>query len=138
MHKTKLGVTVGMLGAAIYFIGMIGGITVMVLLAGYVLLSEQNEWLRKSAVKAVLLFLFFEFLFALVQLIPNIIGTIDDMAAIFKGNFGVAVLVKISTAVTSLLELIKKLLFIGLGVKAFNQGTIKVPIIDGLLNRHMQ
>lgn len=138
MHKTKLGVTVGMLGAAIYFTGLIGGITAMILLAGYVLLSEENEWLRKSAVKAVLLFLLFEFLFVLVHLIPDVIGTIDDAVAIFKGSFSIAVLVKISTAVTSLLKLAEKLLFIGLGVKAINQGTIKVPVIDSLLNRHMQ
>ena len=55
MQKTKIGMTVGLLGAAIYFIGLFSGYLTVVLLIGYVLLFEENEWLRKSAVKAVAL-----------------------------------------------------------------------------------
>ena len=55
MQKTKLGISVGLLGAAIYFTGLFSGYLVAVLLAGYVLMFEENEWLRKNAVKAVAL-----------------------------------------------------------------------------------
>ncbi len=53
VQKTKLGISVGLLGAAIYFMGLFSGYMVAVLLAGYVLLFEENEWLKKSAVKAI-------------------------------------------------------------------------------------
>ena len=39
--KTKLGISLGLLGAALYFMGLMG-ITPLVLLAGYVLLFEEN------------------------------------------------------------------------------------------------
>ena len=44
MQKTKLGISVGLLGAAIYFMGLFGGYLVAVLLAGYILMFEENEW----------------------------------------------------------------------------------------------
>lgn len=53
MQKTRLGISVGLLGAAIYFMGLFSGYLLAVLLAGYVLLFEENSWLRKNAVKAM-------------------------------------------------------------------------------------
>ena len=55
MQKTKLGISVGLLGAAIYFTSLFSGYLVPVILTGYVLLFEENDWLRKNAVKAVAL-----------------------------------------------------------------------------------
>lgn len=36
MQKTRLGISVGLLGAAIYFMGLFSGYLLAVLLAGYV------------------------------------------------------------------------------------------------------
>lgn len=76
MQKTKIGVSVGLLGAAIYFMGLFSGYLTVVLLIGYVLLFEENEWLRKSAVKAVALMVVFSLAAAVMNLIPNVIGEI--------------------------------------------------------------
>ena len=62
MQGTKLGISVGMLGAAIYFTGLFSGYIVPVLLVGYVLMFEENGWLRRSAVKAISLMVFFSFM----------------------------------------------------------------------------
>ena len=53
MQKAKLGISVGLLGAAIYFTSLFSGYLVPVILTGYVLLFEENDWLRKNAVKAM-------------------------------------------------------------------------------------
>ena len=42
--KTKLGVSVGILGAATYFLGLFSGYTVLALVVGYILLCEQDSW----------------------------------------------------------------------------------------------
>ena len=42
----------------------------------------------------------------------------------------------ISAAVAAL-NIIEKLLMIGLGVKALNQGTIAVPVVDNLISKYM-
>ena len=137
MQKTRLGISVGLLGAAIFFSGLFSGYLVAVILAGYVLLFEDNVWLRKSAVKAVATMMFFSLLVFVVNLIPNAIGFINDIVGVFNGNFSIVPLTKIVAAITSALDIFEKVLFIGLGLKALNQGSISIPIIDRLVNKYM-
>lgn len=137
MQKTKLGISVGLLGAALYFMGLFSGYLVTVLLAGYVLLYEDNEWLKKVAVKAIAVMVLFSFVSAIVNLIPNAMSVIDSIVSVFGGNFYVAFISNLVNAVVTALNVIEKLLLLGLGVKALNQGTIAVPIVDDLINKYM-
>ena len=59
MQKTKLGIPFGLLAAGIYFGALFGGYLVVILLTAYVLLVEDDEWLRRSSVKAVILMIMF-------------------------------------------------------------------------------
>ena len=137
MQRTRIGLSAGMIAAAIYFVGMLGGYVPAIILAGYVLLFEENPWLRRSAVKAVATMLLFSFAIEAINLIPDMIGFIDKLARIFEGDFSIAVLDRIVLAVVSALRLIQTVLFITLGVKAFRQGTVKVPVVDNLINKYM-
>lgn len=137
MQKTKLGISVGLLGAGLYFMGLFSGYMVTVLLAGYVLLFEDNEWLRKAAVKAISVMVLFSFIGTIVNLIPNAMNFIDYIVSIFGGNFYIAFISNLVNAVVTALNVIEKLLLLGLGVKALNQGTIAVPVVDGLINKYM-
>ena len=83
MQKTRLGISVGLLGAAIYFMGLFSGYLLAVLLAGYVLLFEENSWLRKNAVKAMSVMAVFSLLITVLNLVPNAIGFINDVVSIF-------------------------------------------------------
>ena len=137
MQKTKLGISVGLLGAAIYFTGLFSGYLVAVVLVGYVLMFEENEWLRKNAVKAVALMVFFSLLVVVINLIPNTINFINNIVAVFGGNFSIVILSRLVTAIVSGLDIIEKILFIGLGIKSLSQGTVALPIIDKLVNTYM-
>lgn len=137
MQQTKLGISVGMLGAAIYLTGLFSGYVVAILMAGYVLLFEENGWLKRSAVKAVSLMVFFSFITILINLIPNAVSCIGYIAAMFGGSFHVGFISNLVSAVTSAIDIIEKLLFIGLGIKALNQGTIAVPVVDKLVSKYV-
>ena len=137
MQKTKLGISVGLLGAGLYFMGLFSGYMVTVLLAGYVLLCEDNEWLKKAAVKAIAVMVLFSFASAVINLIPNVMSFIDYIVSMFGGNFYIGFIFNLVNAVEIALNVIEKLLFLGLGVKALNQGTIAVPVIDDLINKYM-
>lgn len=137
MQKTRLGISVGLLGAAIYFMGLFSGYLLAVLLAGYVLLFEENSWLRKNAVKAMSVMAVFSLLITVLNLVPNAIGFINDAVSIFGGSFYVAFLSNLISAAVAALNIIEKLLIIGLGVKALTQGTIAVPVVDNLINKYM-
>ncbi len=137
MQKTKLGISVGLLGAAIYFACFFGGYTAAVILGGYILLCEDNAWLKKASVKALALMFGFSVLVSVIALIPNAIGFIDDICNIFNGDFYIEFVSDIIELINSGLAIIEKVLFIALGLKAFNQGSINVPVIDSLVNKHI-
>ena len=84
MQKTKLGISVGTLCAAIYFTGIFGGYFTAVFLAGYVLLVENNEWLRKNAVKAIVLMIIFSIVTAIINLIPDAISCVEHIMSAIK------------------------------------------------------
>lgn len=136
MKKTKLGISVGLLGASLYFIGLFSGYVAAVILAGYILLFEENVWLRKSAVKALAVMIMFSFWIAVANLIPNAIDLIDDIASVFEGSFCIPFASNLVSAVVTALNFIEKLLLLVLGVKALNQGTIPLPVIDGLIDKY--
>ena len=137
MKKTRLGVAVGLLGAAVYLTGLFGGYLAAIVLAGYVLLFEENEWLKKTAVKSVALLMLFSVLITGINLIPNAIGFVNSVVTIFGGSFYISFISNLVNAVTNALNIVEKILFIGLGIKALGQGTIAVPVVDNLIEKYM-
>ena len=137
MQKTKLGISVGLVGAILYFMGLFSGYVAIALLVGYVLLCEENMWLKKAAVKAVAVMLLFSFISAIVNLIPNAINLIDSIATVFGGHFYISIISKLVNVIVNVLNILQKLLLLILGVKALNQGTITVPVVDNLINKYM-
>lgn len=137
MQKTRLGITVGLLEASIYFTGLFGGFLVAVVLVGYSLMFEENEWLKRNAVKAIALMIFFAMLSAVVNLIPDTISFINYVAGIVGGYVNAEMLSSITSAIVSAIGISEKILFIVLGIKALNQGTVAVPIVDKLIDKYM-
>ena len=48
--KTNIGISAGLIGAALYLTLLFGGYTPFLFLAAYVFLKEDNAWLKKTAV----------------------------------------------------------------------------------------
>ena len=55
----------------------------------------------------------------------------------FGGNFHIAFVTNLINAIVAVLNIIQKLLFLGLGMSALSQGTIAVPIVDNLVDKYM-
>lgn len=136
MQKTKLGISVGLLGAALYFLGLFSGYLATILVAGYVLLCENDEWLKKTAVKSVAVLMAFSFVSAVITLIPNAINFVDSVFSVFGGDFHIYFVTNVINVITTALSILQKLLLLGLGLLAFKQETIPVPVIDGLINKY--
>lgn len=137
MQKSKLGITVGALGAITYFTGLFNGYLVAIIVAGYVLLFEDNTWLRRTVVKAVALMVFFSVLIIIINLIPDAVSFFETVSAVFNGELKLEVVHQIVNAITIVIDIVEKILFIGLGFKALNQSTIVIPFIDSLVSRYM-
>jgi uncharacterized membrane protein len=137
MQKTRLGIPVGLLGATIFFVCFFGGYTSSIILVGYVLLFEENAWLKRSAIRGAALLLGFSVLSALIGLIPNAITLINSVFNVFGGNFYISFVTNVINVINNFLNVAERILFILLGIKALNQGTVKIPVIDSLVSRYM-
>ena len=137
MQKTKLGITVGALGAITFFAGFFGGYLAAIVLAGYALLFEENAWLKRSVVKAVVLMVFFSVTVAIINVIPDLLEFVGNIASVFNGNFSIIEVNQVVNVVVSGLNLVEKVLFLGLGVKALSQGTIVIPFIDKKVSKYI-
>ena len=136
MQKTKLGISVGLLGAALYFLGLFSGYLATILLAGYVLLCENDEWLKKAAVKAISILMLFSLVSAVIGLIPNAINFVDSICSLFGGDFYISFISNLINVITTALNILQKLLLLGLGLKALKQESFNVPVIDNFINKY--
>ncbi len=140
MQKTRIGISVGMMGAAAYFLALLGdvwGYLLPILVAIYVLKFEENEWLRRTVVKVVVIIASFTVLVATLTLIPNLLGFVDDIANIFNENVSVNWLNRTVTAIVTLVNLCEKVLLLLLCGKSLRQSTIPIPVIDTLISKYM-
>ena len=136
MQKTRLGISVGMAGAAMYFIGLLN-IIPLVIIAGYMLIFEQNEWLRKTAVKAVAVVVFFTIISAVVGLVSNSSSFLNDVVLLFKGTIDIIWLNRIISICRTVISFVQTIFLLMLGFKALKQGNVKLGSVDNAINKHM-
>jgi hypothetical protein len=136
MQKTKLGISVGLFGAALYFMGLIS-IVPLVVMAGYALLFEENEWLKKAAVKAVAVVIFFAILSAIIGLVGNSSSLLNDVVVLFRGTIDIAWLNRILSICRTVLSFVQVIFLLALGFKALKQGNVKLGPVDKTINKHM-
>lgn len=137
MEKTKLGVSVGMLGAAVFFSALFGGYIPALIVAGYILLCEENAWLKKAAVKSVALLMAFSVAIYLIDLIPDVLGWLTSFLSVIGLNISLSFIYSIVNLLTSALSIVKTVAFLLLGLKALKQETIAISSLDDLVDTHM-
>ena len=137
MEHTKLGVSVGLVGAAMYLLTCFGGYTPAIILCGYVLLFETNHWLRQSCVKALVLDLVFVFVFVsgTVGLIPRVLSWIDTLVNTTLSYGSINEIVDIIQVAIAILN---TALFLLLSVKAIKGKTIEIPVVDGIIKKYVK
>lgn len=140
MQKSKLGVSVGVLASLLFFANLFNnaktfvylGSLITILIAGYILIAENNAWLRKTAVKAVALTVFFALIPGILNLVPSIADVINEIIGLFGGSLYIGFTYKAISAIVSLLSVVERILFIILGVLAFSEKSVKLAEVDKL------
>lgn len=136
MEKTKLGITVSLLAAIMFFSGTIS-VLITALIVGYVLLKEEDEWLRSSAVKAMIVIVTFGVLRSGVGLIEYVFSFITYVVQWFTYKT-INVPLNLDRMLNLVFSFLEDALLILFGLKALTKGTVKVSFIDKLVNKHMK
>jgi len=135
--KTKLGISVAMLAAGTYLIGFFAGYVALLLIAGYVLICESDEWLKKAVVKALVVTVAFSLISAIIGLIPNAISLVDSLCSIFDGHFSILFVSRFINFINVVLSVFEKLLMLAFAFLALDGKTIKLPVIDDFIEKHL-
>lgn len=135
MQKSKLGIPVGLLGALIYFVSVFSGYTCLLLLGGYILLFEQDSWLKKTTVKAFALMVIFSLLSTFIGFVPAILQIIDNVFQVFDGTLYISPVYALLSALISIIDMVKKVLFIILGIHALSCKTVSLSEVDKIADK---
>ncbi|MCR5742405.1 MAG: hypothetical protein K6F92_01560 [Lachnospiraceae bacterium] len=141
--KAKLGIHVGFFACIVFLLAMFGGLTPLLLVAGYVLICEDNDFLRMSAIKALLIVIFVALLNYLIGVIPDILFDLFDwFSRIFNAETSfnsLGAILKINQIfnfihwiVNTCEEVFLLLLaFLACGIK-----TVPVPFVEKLIEKY--
>lgn len=136
MLKTKLGISIALVGAAMYFLGAFS-FTPAVLLAGYVLIAEQNEWVKRQAAKMLSVVLLFGVLSIALGWIDDFVSVLNIIVHWFDEYVYLSVPANLTSLCRYILSLVKEVLLLVLGFRALGMKGVKLPIIDKLLDKFM-
>ena len=78
MNKTKLGISANAYAALVFASGLLG-IIPAIILTGAVLILEDNEWLKRMAVKAVAFIVVINIFHVVLMLLPNFLDMLKNL-----------------------------------------------------------
>ena len=130
--RTRLGITVGMLGAAIYVSALISPV-VLGLLAIYVLFLEENHWLKASAIKAVVCYLGFFVVFQVIDGINYFLSIINRMMSMVHWYPDLS----FPGSITDALSICRIVFFLVVAFGALKMRDLRIDRIDEFVETHM-
>ncbi|MCL2498942.1 MAG: hypothetical protein FWE90_01255 [Defluviitaleaceae bacterium] len=140
MQKTKIGISVGLFAAALYFIGLIGP-TPLVLAVLYVFFAEEDAWLKKAAVRAVGVVIAFAVLSSLLGLLNHLLhnstGLVNNVAFLFNQNVNLVEVHRVISICQTILRITEMIILLTLGFKALKQNTIGLGPVDKIIDSNM-
>ena len=141
MEKSRLGISVGVVAAVVYLAGLLDGFVLLLVAAFYVLFCEQNEWLRKSAVKAVILYLAFAVIGLVLGVIGDVFGVVFDfirwVTSFVTGYSGSLFSFSLTGLLCDLVYFVRGVLFLILALLAFKQKTISFGPLDRAIDKQL-
>ena len=137
MQKTKLGISVTLAMAALYFLGLYGGYVITGIFVGYILLKEEDLGLKKEAVRVALLMILFSLVGTALNLLPNILSIFTSLMEIFDVHTYFSFFHRVFDVLASALSLLKTVVFVLLGLGAVFGKSTKLPVIDPIIEKYM-
>ena len=137
MEKSKLGIAKELLAAGIFVGALAGGYVFAGLMVLYVLLKEDDQWLKEMAVKAIATLMVFSFFINAVYLLPDVVGGFGTFANVLDAGWASYKLTNGLNLIADAIDIVRTIFFLVLSVKALKHQTINVPIVDDLIKKYV-
>ncbi len=137
MEKTKLGISVALMVGVLYLLGLYGGYVIVGIAVGYVLLKEENAWLKKQSVRVLALMLLFSLMGTAVNIIPNVLGVFSNILETVDVYYYFSFFHRVFAVLDSVLSVLRTVAFATLGILAVFRKEVALPIVDPIVNKYM-
>lgn len=148
MEKSKLGISLNLFAAMLYFLGASSNTLIVAIALGYILLFEENERLKKTAVKALILTVFFEIILLLTTWLTNGFYYIFSSFNAYRSyvinsnrtysyNYLFQFLQYIPQNINSIIRIIGILIFVIFGFRTYKEKDIKIKWIDNIVDKNL-
>ena len=139
MEKTKLGISIEMLGVILYISVALFGYFGLLVVGGYIVFVEKQEFLKKCVVKAVVLMFSFTLLSTVIGIIPKILYFGVEANTFFDGIYlYLSGTYQIVGMILVVLNFVRMVLFVWLGVKAWKKQNGNIPMVDKFIEKYMK
>jgi uncharacterized membrane protein len=135
VNKTKLGITTGILSVILFLSGL-SSFLIMVLVAGYILIFEGDEKLRKNAVKAVFFILGIVVISSFISILNDVLGAINALGRVFSANAGsLRIPLGLDTLLREILAIVEKVGILLFAYKSRKGDEVNIPVIDDVVKK---
>lgn len=136
MLKTKLGISIALVGAAMYFLGALSFIPA-ILLAGYVLIAEPNEWLKRQAAKMIGVVVVFGLLSIAVGWIDDLVSILNIIVRWFDRDVYLSIPANLTSLCQYIISLAKEVFLLVMGFMALSMKNVRLGVVDKQLDKFM-
>ena len=133
--KTKLGISAGLFGAGVYLAGYYGGVLTSLLILVYVLLFEEDEWLKGVALKNAIVVFGFLALSTVISFVPGLISIVNRFFNIFGGSFSLAFVQNLISFIQEVVYYLKPVVFLVLAISAYGGNGLALGPVDGMVKK---
>jgi hypothetical protein len=143
MNKSKLGISTCMTAGLVFLLAIIVEfvstswlfVLPFVMLVAFILYKEEDLWLKASTLKAVLIVLLF-------TLVNFFFGFVFDLFAFINFflqwiPFAITDSIGLISWFKTIIFVFEKVFLLILAIMAFKGKTIKLPLIDGMIAKHI-
>ena len=134
--KTKFGLSTTVYATGVFFLALFGGYTPLLIAVGYALIAEEDLWLKKTVVKAVMLQVCFSILFLLIGAVPTVLELMRDVVTLFNGNFTYAVVIRLQNIAVDVADIIRDVVFVLAAFLALKGKSLGIGFIDNFVEKH--
>ena len=133
-QKSKLGISVALLASGMFFLGIVNYLA-LIAVAIYIFIREDNVWLKKTAVFAVVLVVFF-------AAVNFVLSTLSGLVSMFNLNIDfvvnpVVVLTRLFSILSRIVNIADFVFLVVFGFMALGGKSIKIGFINKLCDKHM-
>lgn len=133
--KTALGVSVCLMGAGVYWLGLVSDLAAIILI-GYILLKEKDIWLRAVALKSVTIIAVFAALGGIFYIIQNVLDGFNSLLVVVGSiSLGYTSLYQICGLLLIICKIVKDVILLVSGYQAWHFKNFRLGFLDKIVNK---